>query len=63
VLVPPGDEEALARALRTLLVDREARARLGSAGPARARELCDPARQLAALASAMDHVDARQVRA
>jgi glycosyltransferase involved in cell wall biosynthesis len=62
LLVPPGDEEALARALRTLLVDREARARLGSAGPARARELCDPARQLAALASAMDHVDARQVR-
>jgi glycosyltransferase involved in cell wall biosynthesis len=51
VLVPPGDGPALLRALRGLVVDREARARLGAAGPARARELCDPARQLAALAA------------
>ncbi len=51
VLVPPGDGEALEHALRALVVDREARTRLGSAGPARARELCDPRRQLAALAS------------
>lgn len=50
VLVPPGDASALAAALRTLIRSREARTRLGAAGPARARELCDPARQLAALA-------------
>jgi glycosyltransferase involved in cell wall biosynthesis len=51
VLVPPGDAEGLEHALRTLVVDREARVRLGSAGPARARELCDPRRQLSALAA------------
>jgi glycosyltransferase involved in cell wall biosynthesis len=51
VLVPPGDGEALEHALRALVVDRETRARLGSAGPARASELCDPRRQLAALAA------------
>jgi glycosyltransferase involved in cell wall biosynthesis len=51
VLVPPGDGEALVQALRALVVDRETRARLGSAGPARARELCDPRRQLVALAA------------
>ena len=51
VLVPPGDADALEQALRALVVDPEARARLGSGGPARARELCDPGRQLAALAA------------
>jgi glycosyltransferase involved in cell wall biosynthesis len=51
VLVPPGDEDALVGALGALVVDRQARERLGSAGPARARELCDPRRQLAALAA------------
>jgi glycosyltransferase involved in cell wall biosynthesis len=58
VLVPPGDNAALARALRTLLLDGEMRTRLGSAGPARALELCDPSRQLAALASLMNGVAA-----
>jgi glycosyltransferase involved in cell wall biosynthesis len=63
VLLPPGDAGALECALRALVVDRNARARLGSAGPARARELCDPARQLAALASMLTSAAARQVTA
>lgn len=61
VLVPPGDAGALEHALRTLLVDPQARARLGAAGPSRARELCDPERQLAALAAML--IAARQVTA
>jgi glycosyltransferase involved in cell wall biosynthesis len=63
VLVPPGDAPALTRALRRLLVDREARVRLGSAGPSRARELCDPGRQLAALAGLVGALDAPRVSA
>lgn len=63
VLAPPGDAGALERALRTLLVDPKERARLGSAGPVRARELCDPGRQLAALATMLTSAAARQVNA
>jgi len=63
VLLPPGDAGALERALRALVVDRKARTRLGSAGPARARELCDPARQLAALAAMLTSAATRQVTA
>lgn len=61
VLVPPGNGAALERALRALIVDPQARARLATAGPARARELCDPARQLAALAAALTGAAAGQV--
>jgi len=46
VLVPAGDAPALANALRTLASDAALRRRLGEAGPARARALCDPVRQL-----------------
>ena len=49
VLVPPGDVEALARTLRDLVIDRPRRESLAAAAPARARRLCDPATQLAAL--------------
>ena len=48
VLVAP-DVLPLAEALRTLIHDAGLRVRLGSAGPARARILCDPARQIARL--------------
>jgi len=46
LLVPAGDAPALAGALGTLAADPALRRRLGEAGPARAAELCDPARQL-----------------
>lgn len=46
ILVPPTDSGALAGALRELMVDAERRARLGAAGPARAKELCDPPARL-----------------
>ncbi|HSU15204.1 glycosyltransferase [Longimicrobium sp.] len=46
VLVPPDDPSATAEALRMLIGDAEMRARLGAAGPARARELCDPEMQM-----------------
>ena len=49
VLVPPGGSAALARALSDLLDDPGRAARLGAAGPARARALCDPGRQMARL--------------
>ena len=50
VLVPTGDIPALADALRSLLLDPQRRRELGNAGPTRAFELCDPARQMARLA-------------
>ena len=62
ILVPPGDAEALRAALASLIADPERRTVLGAAGPARARALCDPQRQLelleAALATAHPRVTA-----
>jgi glycosyltransferase involved in cell wall biosynthesis len=49
VRVPAGDARALAQALRRLMEEPRLRERLGRAGPARARQLCDPARQLGLL--------------
>ena len=43
LLVEPADPAALAAALAALIADPQSRARLGAAGPARARALCDPA--------------------
>jgi glycosyltransferase involved in cell wall biosynthesis len=45
-LVPPNNPVALAAALGRLVGDDKGRRRLGDAGPARARELCDPAQQM-----------------
>jgi glycosyltransferase involved in cell wall biosynthesis len=53
VLVAPDDPEALAVALRRLLVDRPLRAALAAAAPARARALCDPDAQMRRLADAL----------
>jgi len=49
VLVSPGASTELASALSNLLDDPAHAARLGAAGPARARALCDPGRQIARL--------------
>jgi len=46
ILVPPGDIAALATALVPVIENRLLRATLGAQGPARARELCDPAQQI-----------------
>lgn len=46
ILVTADNSSALAGALRNLLTDPGLRQRLGSAGPARARCLCDPAARL-----------------
>ena len=47
ILVPPRDSVALASALTCLIENLELRRSLGSAGPSRARLLCDPDRQVA----------------
>jgi glycosyltransferase involved in cell wall biosynthesis len=52
-LVSPRNPAVLAAVLRRLVEDPGRRRQLGSHGPARAAALCDPTRQLAALASLM----------
>lgn len=47
--VPAGNAAALADVLRRLVTDAGLRARLGAAGPARAKAFCDPAAQAARL--------------
>ncbi len=56
IRVPPGSADELASALTALLNDAQLRARLGASGPARARELTDPAVQLSRLRSALEEL-------
>ncbi len=56
VLVPPGDVAALSQTLQRLIESPELRAELGARGPARARQLCDPQRQLNKLAEALSSI-------
>ncbi|HEY0546086.1 MAG TPA: glycosyltransferase [Pyrinomonadaceae bacterium] len=53
VLVEPANAEALAEALRELIVNHGRRSDLGSRGAARALQLCDAATQLQSLRSAL----------
>lgn len=53
VLIPPDPRASLAPSLQRLIDDGELRRRLGAAGPARARALCDPAAQVARLESVL----------
>ena len=46
MLVPPGDRNALAAALRRLIEDSALRAQMGEAGPIRAKQLCDPSARI-----------------
>jgi len=54
VLTTPGDPEAVAEALQSLIRDASRRRALGAAGPGRAQSLCDPTRQLNAAATLLD---------
>jgi glycosyltransferase involved in cell wall biosynthesis len=49
ILTPPDDADALAVSLRKLIENPDTRRRLGRAGPARAKALCDPTRQMSRL--------------
>jgi glycosyltransferase involved in cell wall biosynthesis len=60
VLVPPDDAPALGQALRELVLDPARRARLGAAGPAQARALCDPVQQATRLREALASVVQRR---
>jgi glycosyltransferase involved in cell wall biosynthesis len=53
VAVAPGDADGLSHALRTLILDREARMRLGANGPRQAARLCDLRTQLGWLHAAV----------
>ncbi len=53
VLVPMGDEQSLMMALQRLIDDPALRARLGSAGPARAESICSPVAQIARFEAAL----------
>jgi glycosyltransferase involved in cell wall biosynthesis len=54
LLTEPGDVRSLAAVLRRLIEDQTLRVRLGSAGPARALELCDPGTQLKKFSEALN---------
>lgn len=59
ILTPPGNSDALAKALRRLIDDRDLRAKLGMAGAAKARALCDPRQQMRKLFQTLADVGAR----
>ena len=60
ILVPPGDIRAISEALGRLIQNRALRMKLGSAGPARARQLSDPATHMKRLYEAVLSVASRE---
>jgi glycosyltransferase involved in cell wall biosynthesis len=61
VFVPPSDAPALAASLRRLIQDQSLRARLGTAGPGRARQLCKPATQMRQLQKLLSGVVRQEI--
>ncbi len=59
ILVPSGDSDGLVSALSRLIENVPLRQRMGSAGPARAEALCDPARQMKMLTTTLQDVVGR----
>ncbi|HEX4209689.1 MAG TPA: glycosyltransferase [Candidatus Binataceae bacterium] len=59
-LVPPNEAGTLAAVLRKLILEPRERRRLGEAGAARARKLCDPATQMSRVESAISAVTCGQ---
>ena len=59
LLTEPDDAQGVAAALRSLIEDPSRRRTLGTAGPERAETLCDPARQLSAVATLLRAVGDR----
>ena len=56
MLVEPKNPTSVAAALEHLINDRTARQRLGSNGPRRAQELCDPAVQMPRIAAVLESI-------
>ncbi len=56
MLVPPGDVESLANALRQLLMDTDLRRKFADHAPARAQFLCAPQRQMRILEQVLNAV-------
>ena len=59
ILTKPGDEDALAAALGTLIADPAGRQRMGAAGMLRAAHLCSPPQQVGRLERFLSDVVAR----
>jgi len=62
-LVPAGKPETVAEALRQLINNTELRNRLGTSGPARARQLTGPTAQMTLLAASLEAVSSRRALA
>ena len=60
IRVAVGDSAAVANALRSLLADPARRERLGAAGPARARSMCDPVAQIKKMKTLFDQLHERR---
>jgi glycosyltransferase involved in cell wall biosynthesis len=56
ILVSADDASALAASLRQMIEDPTLRAQMGEAGPARARELCDPLMQMQKLSALLSSI-------
>ena len=55
--MPSGNSAAVAEGLRRLMADGAQRKRLGDAGRARARSMCEPARQIEKMERLLDGLE------